>query len=79
VRVVSSQWLVVCKYVCRVTIYALLLAFSVSASAQQPAKVAKIGWLAARPLSGPTSGIELFRAEMHKLGYIEGHTCLNWV
>ena len=42
------------------------------ASAQQPAKVAKIGWLAARPLSGPTGGIELFRAEMRKIGYVEG-------
>lgn len=51
---------------------ALLLALCPSASAQQPVKAAKIGWLAARPLSGPTSGIELFRAEMRKLSYIEG-------
>jgi putative tryptophan/tyrosine transport system substrate-binding protein len=51
---------------------AMLFALSFTAQAQQPAKVAKIGWLAARPLSGPTGGIELFRAEIRKLGYVEG-------
>ena len=69
-RVVSTQWSVVGRYVCPITLYVLLL-MPVSASAQQSAKLVKIGWLAARPLSGPTSGIELFRAEMRKLGYIE--------
>ena len=54
------------------TLCALLPALCASAEAQQPGKVAKIGWLAARPLSGPTGGIELFRAEMRKIGYVEG-------
>ena len=54
------------------TLCALLYALCLPAEAQQPAKVAKIGWLAARPLSGPTGGIELFRAEMRKIGYVEG-------
>jgi putative ABC transport system substrate-binding protein len=50
----------------------MLLALSVSAQAQQPTKIPKIGWLAARPLSGPTAGPELFRGELRKLGYVEG-------
>ena len=54
------------------TLCAMLFALCVPVAAQQPTKVAKIGWLAARPVSGPTSGIELFRAEMRRLGYVEG-------
>ena len=41
------------------------------ARAQQPAKVAKIGWLSARPVS-QGSGIESFRRELRALGYVEG-------
>jgi putative ABC transport system substrate-binding protein len=52
------------------TLCALLLVPGFPAEAQQQAKVAKIGWLAARPL-GPASGRELFRVEFGKLGYIE--------
>src|ERR671925_2127259 len=55
------------------TFCAILFALCASAAAQPQGKFpAHIGWLAARPLSGPTGGIELFRAEMNKLGYIEG-------
>jgi putative ABC transport system substrate-binding protein len=54
------------------TLWVLLFALSSSTEAQQPTKIARIGWLAARPVSGPTSGIELFRAEMRRLGYVEG-------
>ena len=41
------------------------------AEAQQPGRVAKIGWLGARPapLEG---GIKLFQREFRKLGYVEG-------
>jgi ABC-type uncharacterized transport system substrate-binding protein len=39
--------------------------------AQQPAKVAKIGWLAVRPLSAASS-IEAFQREFSKLGYVDG-------
>jgi len=46
--------------------------FGAIAEAQQPAKVAKIGWLSMRPPSGPTGGPELFRVEFRKLGYVEG-------
>jgi putative ABC transport system substrate-binding protein len=52
-----------------------LLAAGSSAQAQQPAKVAKIGWLGSRsvPRSNvSTSGRDLFQRELRKLGYVEG-------
>ncbi|HSE87323.1 MAG TPA: hypothetical protein VLJ79_13955, partial [Candidatus Binatia bacterium] len=49
----------------------VLLALGVIAEAQQPAKVAKIGWLAVRPASA-ASVIESFQREFGKLGYVEG-------
>ena len=45
------------------------------AEAQQQAQVPKIGWVGARPAprnTVSTSGRELFRRELRKLGYIEG-------
>src|SRR5437016_1556080 len=50
---------------------ALLFALSLPANAQQPAKVAKIGWLGSRP-PVPGGGIELFQRDFRKLGYVEG-------
>jgi putative ABC transport system substrate-binding protein len=47
------------------------LALCVFAEAQQQ-KVAKIGWLGTGPASGPTSGPEVIRRELSKLGYVEG-------
>lgn len=52
--------------------WALFLALSVPAEAQQQSKVFKIGWLGARPSSGPGSGPEVIRRELNKLGYLEG-------
>lgn len=49
---------------------AMLLAPCISASAQQPAKVAKIGWFESRPAS--SSGRESFGRELRALGYVEG-------
>ena len=49
----------------------LLVAWVWAAEAQQPAKVAKIGWLAVRPASAAYS-IEAFQREFSKLGYVEG-------
>jgi putative ABC transport system substrate-binding protein len=42
--------------------------------AQQQGKIPKIGWLGARPFSGPASasGHEAFRREFRALGYVEG-------
>jgi putative ABC transport system substrate-binding protein len=49
---------------------ALLFALSVSAQAQQKAKVPKIGYLS--PVSPNPSNFELFLREFRKLGYVEG-------
>jgi putative ABC transport system substrate-binding protein len=48
----------------------MVLALCYSASAQQQAKIPKIGWLG--PGSEPGSGVESFRRELGKLGYVEG-------
>jgi putative ABC transport system substrate-binding protein len=48
----------------------LLLACIHLVQAQQPAKVAKVGWLSARAASVP--GLEQFRQELGQLGYVEG-------
>ncbi|HEU4344464.1 MAG TPA: ABC transporter substrate binding protein, partial [Candidatus Binatia bacterium] len=70
-RVCSRQLSVV-----SITLCAMLLAPCYSASAQQRAKPAKIGWLGARSFSDPDSrqgsGAELFVTELNKLGYIDG-------
>ena len=47
-----------------------LLSTLSSAGAQQQASVRKIGWLGAG--SKPDSGLESFRREFGKLGYVEG-------
>ena len=52
------------------TICAMLLALSVSAQAQQPAKVRKIGVL--RADSPPNLSAETFQQAMRDLGYVEG-------
>ena len=50
----------------------LLLGTVPLAEAQQPAKVAKIGYLAFRSASEPTPGRDLFVRELRALGYAEG-------
>ena len=40
------------------------------AEAQQPARVAKIGWLAIRPASA--GGQEVMRRMLREIGYVEG-------
>jgi putative tryptophan/tyrosine transport system substrate-binding protein len=46
------------------------------AEAQQQGKIPKLGWLGARPASGPRgnpgSGAEAIRGELRALGYVEG-------
>jgi len=51
---------------------AMLFALCVSADAQQPAKVAKIGWLSIGLYSGPGSTIRGLPPELRALGYVEG-------
>jgi putative ABC transport system substrate-binding protein len=53
------------------TLAALLFADNISAQAQQPSKIAKIGWLGARP-AAIASGLKLLGQELRKLGYTEG-------
>ena len=50
----------------------ILTMCGVVAEAQQPAKVAKIGWLLNTSASRPAPGRELFRRELRALGYVEG-------
>lgn len=54
------------------TLCAMLLVHCVSAQAQQPDRMRKIGWLGVRPISDPGGGYEILRQELRKLGYVEG-------
>ena len=47
-------------------------AWSLVASAQEPAKIARIGFLSLGPSSASSSRVEAFRAGLRDLGYIEG-------
>jgi len=49
----------------------LLITF-VSAEAQQPGKVFRIGFLTSTTASGSAGLLEVFRQELSKLGWIEG-------
>ena len=51
---------------------ALLFALCVSAEAQQPTKVPRIGYLAAGSSSASSARIEAFRQGLRELGYVEG-------
>jgi putative ABC transport system substrate-binding protein len=51
---------------------ALLLALSLPAQAQQPTKVARIGYLSANSASTNPTRIEAFRQGLRELGYVEG-------
>jgi putative ABC transport system substrate-binding protein len=53
---------------------ALLFAFSVSAEAQQPTKVPRIGFLATVSPSTISDRVEAFRQGLRELGYVEGKT-----
>jgi len=54
------------------TLCAMLLALCVSADAQQPKKVPRIGYLGANSPSVNPSRIEAFRQGLRELGYVEG-------
>ena len=55
-----------------VVLATVLLATIFPAEAQQPAKVAKIGWLGTGRGTGSAGGAETFRREFSKLGYVDG-------
>ena len=50
----------------------VLFALCSSAEAQQSTKIPKIGFLGARPASGPGTGSEAIRHTLHEFGYVEG-------
>lgn len=55
-----------------ILVAAMLLAVAVLAEAQQPEKVARIGFLDNSSASGNAPLLEAFRQEMRKLGWVEG-------
>ena len=54
--------------------WAVLLALSLPAEAQERSNVRKIGWLGTGFGSGRSSGFEVIRRELSELGYVEGKT-----
>jgi ABC-type uncharacterized transport system substrate-binding protein len=58
---------------------ALLLALCSSASAQQPTKVPRIGYLSVSSLSDMADRIDAFRDGLRELGYVEGkNIVIEW-
>jgi putative ABC transport system substrate-binding protein len=72
VKSVSSQWSVVSKSIFRLTLCTILFALCTSASAQQPKKVFRIGYLVAGYAAAESARIDAIRLALRELGYIEG-------
>jgi len=64
------------KKVTVLTLCAMLFALSVSADAQQPAKIPRIGWLSTGFLSTMSARQQAFRQGLGELGYVEGKNIL---
>jgi putative tryptophan/tyrosine transport system substrate-binding protein len=76
-RVVSSQWSAVSKRVIGFTFVALLFALCMSVQAQQPQKIAKIGYLSGSgDANNPGVNVEAFRRGLQDRGYTEGKNIL---
>jgi hypothetical protein len=71
---VDSQWSVANKGVFYFAFCAMLLALCVSADAQQPMKVPRIGYLSGSFVSTSPDRREAFRQGLRELGYVEGKT-----
>ena len=52
------------------------LALAVNAETQQPAKLPRIGYLTADPLSAISANRDAFRQGLRELGYVEGRNLL---
>jgi putative ABC transport system substrate-binding protein len=62
-----------------ILVVVVLLALGVTAEAQQPAKVPRIGYLVISSLSGSESRAEAFRQGLRELGYVEGkNIVIEW-
>ena len=60
------------KNIFRIVLCTILFAPSLSAEAQQPTKIPRIGYLSANSLSTSPARIEAFRRGLRELGYVEG-------
>ena len=70
--VVRCLWSVVSRSVFGLALCATLFAPSLSAQAQQPTKVSRIGYLSPSSLSSSSARLEPFRQGLRDLGYVEG-------
>jgi ABC-type uncharacterized transport system substrate-binding protein len=60
-------------------LYAMVFAICVSAPAQQPTNVPRIGYLIVSPLSSFSARVEGFRQGLRELGYVEGkNIVIEW-
>jgi putative ABC transport system substrate-binding protein len=75
-KVVSSQWSGVSKGVFSSALCAMFLALCVSAEAQPPKKIPRVGFLIASNPSPASARIEAFRQGLRDLGYIEGQNLI---
>jgi putative ABC transport system substrate-binding protein len=66
---ISNQWSVVSKSISSFALCAMLVALCASAEAQQPKKMARIGYLSA--YSGPHPALAAFKEGLRELGWIE--------
>ena len=60
------------KSIVRFALCTFLLPLSIPASAQQPAKIPRVGVLAGSSSSGESPRVEAFRQGLLELGYVEG-------
>jgi hypothetical protein len=72
IRVCTSQLSVVGVRVFSVALCAMLYALCVSVSAQQPAKIPRIGYLTNESVSATAARGETFLQGLRELGYVEG-------
>ena len=70
--VVRSPWSVVSKAILCLALCAMLFALSYSASAQQPKKVPRIGFIVGASASSVAARTDAFRQGLRALGYVEG-------
>src|SRR5262245_1488829 len=67
------------KQIVVLSLYAMLFALCYSASAQQPAKIPRIGWLSNLRFSEIPNRVEAFHQGLRELGYVEGkNIVIEW-
>ena len=78
-KIVTSQWLVVSKGVFCLALWVVLFALCVSAKAQQPKKIPRIGFLSLNSLASTATNTEAFRQGLGEFGYVEGQNIvIEW-